>query len=130
MKTIFTHGFIAGILAALMSILYQNLYQSTLEVSFDVLINFGGIIGSSIFGCTLMSVGYIILFKYQKQQWLGLVNMLIVILSFASIMGPIAMTLPLEIEFPELLPGLAIPMHFFPALSFFALAPFFKGNKI
>jgi hypothetical protein len=48
------------------------------------------------------------------------------VLSFASIIGAIGMTLPLDIDFPELFPGLVVPMHFFPALAYFAIAPFFK----
>jgi hypothetical protein len=36
----------------------------------------------------------------------------------------------LDVEFPEMFPGLVIPMHFFPALAFFAIDPFFKQSSI
>jgi hypothetical protein len=39
------------------------------------------------------------------------------------------MSLPLDIDFPEMFPGLAIPLHFIPAMIFFGLDPFFKKNR-
>ena len=58
----------------------------------------------------------------------GWLNVLIAALSFLSILGPLSMSLPLNIKFPEMFPGLAIPMHFFPALMFFGLFPFFTNS--
>jgi L-cystine uptake protein TcyP (sodium:dicarboxylate symporter family) len=130
MKKIFIHGFVAGILSATMSVIYFKLYQTTLGTSFDKIINIGSIIGSSIFGCLIMAVGYFILFKLRKENLKAVVNVIISVLSFTSIIGIISMTLPLEIETPELFPGLAVPMHFFPALAFFALDPFFKQQHL
>lgn len=126
MKKIFIHGIVAGILAAITSLIYFNLYQSTLGTSFDKVINPGSIIGSSIFGCMLISIGYFLLFKFKKENLKGILNVVIAVLSFASILGAISMSLPLDIESPELFPGLAVPMHFFPALAFFAIEPFFR----
>jgi hypothetical protein len=37
--------------------------------------------------------------------------------------------LPLNIESPEMFPGLAIPMHFFSALFFFAVYPYFRSRS-
>ena len=130
MKKIFIHGIVAGILAALASLIYCNLYQSTLGVSFDKIINIGSVFGASIFGCILISVANIILFKFKKENLQGLLNIVIAVLSFTSIIGPISMTLPLDVESPEMFPGLVIPMHFFPALAFFAIAPFFKQSSV
>lgn len=126
MKKIFIHGVVAGILASTASIIYFNLYQSTLGTSFEQIINAGSIIGSSMIGCVLMSLGYFLLFKFKKENITGVLNIAISVLSFASIMGAITISLPLEVESPELFPGLAIPMHFFPALAFFAIEPFFR----
>jgi len=39
------------------------------------------------------------------------------------------MSLPLDIEYPEMFPGLAITMHFFPAIIFFGLYPFFTKPR-
>jgi hypothetical protein len=126
MKKIFLHGIVAGILSAFASTVYFNMYQSALGTSFDKIINGGSIVGSSILGCVLIATGYFLLFKFKKVTLTGILNILIVLCSFVSIIGPISMSLPLDIETPELFPGLVIPMHFFPALIFFAIAPFFE----
>jgi hypothetical protein len=126
MKKIFIHGIVAGILAALASLIYSNLYQSTLGTAFDKVINTASIVGSSIFGCVLMTIGYLLLYKFKKENLRGILNIIITVLSFASIVGPISMSLPLDIEAPEMFPGLVVPMHFFPALAFFAIEPFFR----
>jgi hypothetical protein len=126
MKKIFIHGIVAGTLASVASLIYVNLYQSALGASFDKIINSGSIVGSSIFGCILMAIGYLLLFQFKKEKFTGILNLVIVVLSFASILGPISISLPLDIEAPELFPGLAVPLHFFPALAFFAIEPFFR----
>lgn len=130
MKKIFIHGVVAGIIATLASVIYSNLYQSTLGVSFDKIINIGSVFGACIFGCVLISVANLVLFKFKKENLQGILNVIVVLLSFVSIIGPISMTLPLDVEFPEMFPGLVIPMHFFPALAFFAIDPFFKQSSI
>jgi hypothetical protein len=130
MKKIFLQGITAGLLSALASIIYFKIYQTTLEISFNKIINVGSIIGASLFGCILMTVGNFILLKYKKEYLTGILNLLILTLSFASIISPISMSLPLDIETPELFPGLVIPMHFFPALAFFALEPFFRKKNL
>lgn len=129
MKKIFTHGIVAGTLAAITSLIYVHVYQSALGASFDKIINSGSIVASSIFGCTLMAVGYLLLVQFKKEKFTGILNLVIVGLSFASILGPIGISLPLDIEAPELFPGLAVPLHFFPALAFFAIEPFFRQKN-
>ena len=126
MKAIFIRGLVAGILAAIAGVIYFNIYQGTLLTEFDSIVNIGAIVGSSIIGCMLMSLGYFILFKLNKMNLAGWMNIGIAVLSFASIISPIGMSLPLDIVDPELFPGLVVPMHFFPALAFFGLAPFFE----
>lgn len=126
MKRLFIHGLVAGVLAAIAGVIYLNLYQSLFYVSFDAIINEGSIIGSSILGCVLMALGYMLLEKFNQEKLHGVLNLVITTLSFATILGPMTMSLPLDIEFPELFPGLVVPMHFFPALSFMNLYPFFQ----
>ncbi|MFK8036771.1 MAG: hypothetical protein AB8B74_00650 [Crocinitomicaceae bacterium] len=129
MKVNFLHGIVAGLLSAIAGIVYLQLYQNLNFVDFSLVINIGAIAGSSIIGCILMALGYVLLDKIKKPNLKGIMNLLIMILSFLSILGPIMMTLPLEVDFPELFPGLVIPMHFFPAMIFFGLAPFFKSQN-
>jgi hypothetical protein len=126
MKRILIHGIIAGILSALAGIVYLKMYEGATMVDFSSIINSTAVASSSILGCMLMALGYMLILKLNKMNWKGFLNIVIMVLSFLTILGPIAMTLPLEFEFPELLPGLAIPMHFFPAMIFFGLQPFFK----
>jgi hypothetical protein len=81
-----------------------------------------------VFGCMLMASGNAVLLRLGKLKWMGWFNILVAVLSFASIISPISMSLPLDINNPELFPGLVVPMHFFPALAYFTLAPFFPAN--
>ncbi|MFK7810675.1 MAG: hypothetical protein AB8F74_22900 [Saprospiraceae bacterium] len=130
MKNLLIHGLVAGLLAGIAGIIYLSIYTAAFGVDYSQMINIGSIMGSSLIGCMLMTLGYAALAKFNKQNLEGWLNILIAILSFASIMGPIGMSLPLDVEFPELFPGLVVPMHFFPALAFFSIYPFFKQNKI
>ena len=129
MKKTFFHGIIAGVLAALAGIIYLNIYQNSLRTDFNKLANIGSVSGLSIIACMLMSLGYWVLEKFNRENLKGILNIIIALLSFASIIFPIGKSLPLNIKDPELFPGLVVPMHFFPALSFLCLVPFFKEKK-
>jgi hypothetical protein len=124
MKKIFLHGIVAGILAALAGVIYFVIYQNTLGTAFQKTVNVPAIIGSSVFGTMLIACGYAVLLKTGKMRFSGWYNILVSVLSFASIIGPVSMSLPLTVENPELFPGLVVPMHFFPALAYFTIAPF------
>jgi hypothetical protein len=128
MKKSLIHGIIAGILTAVAGIVYQRVYEEALFLDFSSVINPGSVAGASIFGCMLMAVGYGLLEHFKRPNLKGWLNVLITVLSFLSILGPLGVTLPLDVEFPEMFPGLAIPMHFFPAMIFFGLYPFFKNS--
>jgi hypothetical protein len=41
-------------------------------------------------------------------------------------MIPISISLPLDIKFPELFPGLGVPMVFFPSLAWYTINPLFQ----
>ncbi len=128
MTKLFIHGIVAGILAALSGIIYFFLYQEALGTDFDQVVNVGAIIGASLIGCMLMTSGYALVLKFKKEKLIGWLNMAILMLSFVSIIGPIGMSLPLDIADPELFPGLVVPMHFFPALAFLGTYPLFSNK--
>jgi hypothetical protein len=129
MKKYVLHGLIAGIIAGIIAIIYMMMYQRILFVDFTAVVNPYSIIGASTFGGVLMASIYWAVDRLKKPKLIGVVNALIVLFSFLSILGPISMDLPLDVEFPELFPGLAVPMHFFPALVFFGIQPLFlKSN--
>lgn len=125
-KKLLWYGILSGILSSIAGIVYFEIYQFLMLTSFDSVVNWGSIAGASIIGCLLMTVGYWILIKLDREHFVGWLNVLITILSFVSIIGAMTTSLPLDIEFPELFPGLVVPMHFFPALTFFGIYPFFK----
>ena len=128
MSKLFTHGLMAGVFASTLSISYYFLYQNLLFLDFSGVLNIGSMIGACVIGCFLMAGAYWILNKLGKPKLKAVVNILFVLLSFASILGPISVSLPLDIDFPELFPGLAIPMHFFPVLAFLSLSPLYKTD--
>ena len=129
MKSNLIHGSLAGVLSAFASVVYLNVYQNLNFVDFSSVLNSGSIIGASIIGCILMAVGYFLLEKIDKPNGKGVLNLIIILLTSLSILSPLLMDLPLELDFPELFPALAIPMHLFPALIFFGLEPFFNTEQ-
>jgi hypothetical protein len=125
MRQYIIHGSTAGILSTFAGVVYQYVYQEAMYLDFSKVINTGSIAGASFFACMLMALGYWLLERLKKPKLKGWLNVVIAVITFLSILGPISMTLPLDVESPELFPGLAIPMHFFPAMIFFGLSPFF-----
>lgn len=128
MKKAFFHGITAGILAAVASVIYFHIYQNALGTEFNKVVNTASIIGACLFGCLSMALSYWLFERFNQGKLKGALNVAIAVLSFASIIGVISMSLPLDIRNPELFPGLVVPMHFFPALAFFCVVPFFKES--
>ena len=129
-KKIFLWGLSAGILSAAASLIYNRIYFFATEADFSKIVNTGSIIGTCIGSCILASAGFWALQKWLKHKGEIIFNFIFTILSFASVMGPIAGKLPLDIAFPELFPGLAVPMHFFPALAWYTLRPVFRKDAV
>ncbi|HZE85449.1 MAG TPA: hypothetical protein VE035_14135 [Puia sp.] len=118
-------GIVAGILSGIVSLAYAKLYHSSLGADFSRVASPVGIIASSLLGGVLAALGYWLLDKWLQRRGEIVFNFLFVILSFATVLAPFGVKLPLDLEAPELFPGLAIPMHFFPALAWFTLKPLF-----
>jgi hypothetical protein len=116
---------VSAVLSSIACLLYNSIYSNAFDVNFSAVLNITGIIGSSLFGCLLMGFAYYLGTRWKGEKLIGWINILIAVLSFASIVGVLGFQLPVSMDSPELFPGLAIPMHFFPALSFFSVAPFF-----
>jgi hypothetical protein len=87
------------------------------------------IIAASLIGGVLAAIGYTLLNKWLKDRGEIVFNLLFSLFSFAALLAPFAVKLPLDLEAPELFPGLVIPMHFFPALAWFTLKPIFIRSK-
>jgi hypothetical protein len=125
-KKIFFQGVAAGLLAAIASIIYNRIYFFAFEVNFSKLVNIPVLTALSLLACTVAAIGYWLIKKRFGERADIIFNFSFVILSFASILVPMAAKLPLDIQNPEMFPCLTVPMHFFPALAWFTLNPLFK----
>ena len=123
------HLVLSSLLSIAACLIYNAVYCKAFELDFSSVLNASGIIGANVFAALLMGTAYYLLERFNKQKLQGWLNLFIALLSFASIVGVFGMQLPLTIESPELFPGLAVPMHFFPALAFFSVAPFFVSKQ-
>ena len=128
-KRIFFHGLLAAALAAIAAIMYNRIYFFATEADFSQIINYGSIIGGSLFVCIIAAFIYFGLVKWLKKNGEIIFNFIFSITSFACVMIPISISLPLDVKMPELFPGLAVPMIFFPAVAWYTLRPLFSIAK-
>lgn len=125
-KQTFILGTISSILSATACIIFAKIYSEAFYVDFSKIVGSINMISASTVGCFLMTIGYKLAVQWKGIKTIGWLNILYSILSFASIAGVLGFNLPLEIESPEMFPGMVIPMHFFPVLSLLTIHPFFK----
>ncbi|HVS96978.1 MAG TPA: hypothetical protein VHE54_10840 [Puia sp.] len=122
-------GIVSGVLAGIAGIVYSRVYYTVNEADFSGVASGIRILSASLFGGILAAMGYVALDRLLKRKGEVVFNLLFTLLSFASLLVPIAYKLPLNLETPELFPGMVIPMHFFPALAWYTLKPlFFRRN--
>jgi hypothetical protein len=124
-KKLFFHSLFAGIIAAIAAIIYTRIYFFATQVDFSKLLNTGSLIGLNIRICFVAGLLFWVSIKSLKKKGEIVFNFLFSILSFAAVIIPISLTLPLDIQFPELFPGLAVPMVFFPAIAWYTVRPLF-----
>lgn len=128
MKLILRHILVSSALASMTGIGYQTAYEAALHCDFSKLVNPVSISMASTIGCTLMSLGNLLLVKLKRSRYKGWYFLCIYFFSILSIMGPIGTTIPLDIQHPELFPGLIAPLHLLPALSCITLSSFFPNE--
>jgi hypothetical protein len=124
-KKLLLLGLVSGVLAAVAALIYQKIYTNSLGADFSAIVKPVNIVIVCTLAGLLASTGYGLLTKWLPRAGEIIFNFVFVILTFASILGPFATKLPLDVEMPELFPGLTVPMHFFPALAWFTLKPLF-----
>jgi len=124
-KKIFFHSLIAGILASVAGLIYNRIYFFATEADFSRVLNTGTIIGLNIMVCLVAGMLYWVLVKSLKKKGEVVFSFLFSIISFACVMIPILISLPLKVQSPELFPGLAVPMVFFPAMAWYTVKPLF-----
>jgi len=122
-------GLVSGLLAGIAGVIYAHLYYTINEADFSKVASTINILASSLFGGVLAAIGYTLLDKWLKTRGEIVFNLVFTLISFISLLAPIAVRLPRNIDTPELFPGMVIPMHFFPALAWFTLKPLFIKSK-
>lgn len=118
-------GIVSGLLAGVAGLIYASMYFKINEADFSMVASSVRILSSCLFGGVLAAIGYTAFIKLLKGRGEIAFNLVFTLISFASLLLPIAFKLPLKIETPELFPGMVIPMHFFPALGWYTLKPLF-----
>lgn len=125
-KSLFV-GVTAGLLSGIASIVFTGVYKEITFVDFSPVLNATNLIGACMFGCVLASIGFWALTKVSTKYGEILFNLFFILLTFVSILGPIGYKFPLDFneEITMYFPFLAITLHFFPALIWFAVKPIF-----
>jgi hypothetical protein len=121
----FYHGITSGIMAALAAIIYSRIHFFATRADFSAIVNVGTMISLNLIACLIFSAGYYFFISIWKNKGNLAFHLFISILSFAAVIIPISISLPLSVKNPELFPGLTVPMIFFPALAWFTLKPLF-----
>ena len=122
-------GLVSGLLAGIAGVIYAHLYYTINEADFSKVASTINILAASLFGGVLAAIGYTLLDKWLKTRGEIVFNLVFTLISFITLLAPIAVRLPRNIDTPELFPGMVIPMHFFPALAWFTLKPLFIKSK-
>jgi len=128
-KKIFFHALVAIVLTALAAIIYNRIYFFATEADFSKIINTGSIISISVIVCFLAGIINYCMTRLFRAKGEIIFNFLLSILSFCAVIYPITVSLPLDIKYPELFPGLAVPMVFFPAIAWYTVKPFFISDR-
>ncbi|MDH4089233.1 MAG: hypothetical protein OEV74_08510 [Cyclobacteriaceae bacterium] len=126
LKTILIQSLVAGILAAVAANIYNQIYFFATLVDYENIINPGSLVGFNLLVSLLAGLLYLLLTTLFKAKGAIIFNFVYSVGSFACVIIPIAITLPLSTPSPELFPGLTVPMVFFPALSWMTIDPLFK----
>jgi ABC-type branched-subunit amino acid transport system permease subunit len=117
-------GIVSGLLAGIAGVIYAHLYYTINEADFSKVASSIRILAASLFGGLLAAIGYTLLDKWLKTRGEIVFNLVFTLISFISLLGPIAVRLPRNIDTPELFPGMV-----FPALAWFTLKPLFIRSK-
>jgi hypothetical protein len=125
-RKLFVQSLVAGILAAIAANIYNQIYFFATQIDYSAVLNPVSItalnIGVSLTAGLLYWL-HVVLFKDKGPV---VFNFVYSVGSFACVIIPIAFTLPLSQPFPELFPGLSVPMVFFPVIAWMTIDPLFR----
>lgn len=117
----FNLGIISGIVSSVIGGIYAFVYYKYM-FDFSVVLPIWKII-ATYFSLGLIAGGALFVFDRLFPKYGTLFfNLKFALLSFASILLPILKFID-GVEFPELFPGFAIPLHFFFPIIFLSLSP-------
>jgi hypothetical protein len=129
-KKLFYQAILASMLAFIAAVVYKKIYFFATEADFSKVLSLARMAGLCLLFC--MPAAFL---NYGLVRWLDkrgelIFNFLFSIISFAGVMIPISITLPLNIQYPELFPGLGVPMVFFPAMAWYTVNPLFIKDPV
>ena len=125
-KKVFIQAILASLLAFIAAVIYRRIYFFATETDFSTFLSLLKLASLSILISMLVAFLYYGLSRFMGSRTEVVFNLLFSMLTFASVIIPISITLPLNVQSPELFPGLGVPMVFFPAMAWYTLNPFFK----
>lgn len=125
-KKAFTIGLISTVLSTIACLVYAKIYTEAFYVDFSAVVGTINMISACAIGCFLMVIGYKFAAQWKGEKAVAWLNIIYGVLSFASIAGVLGFNLPLDMESPEMFPGMVIPMHFFPLIAVLSVYPFFS----
>ena len=129
-KRIFFLGLTSGIIAAAAAIIFKKVHEYATYSDFSGILTIPVIVAINMLVCMVASLLFWVLVKWLGRTGEIIFNAFFLLASFATTSYTFAYTLPLDIEFPELFPGIAIPMHFIPALCCFAVQHLFFPTEL
>jgi len=126
LKKVLIQSLVAGILAAIAANIYNQIYFFATQVDYSNIINIYSLVGLNLLVSLVAGLLYWLLTMFFKSTGATIFNFVYSVGSFACVIIPIAITLPLSTPFPELFPGLTVPMVFFPVIAWLTIDPLFK----
>jgi hypothetical protein len=115
-------------MAALAAIIYYRIYFFATQADFSSVLGTLRLVSLNILFCTLAAFLGWFLESWLKKRGEIIFNFIFSVTSFALVIIPVSISLPLDIKFPELFPGLAVPMLFFPVIAWYTIGPFFRES--
>ena len=113
-------------MAAIAANIYNQIYFFATEVDYSNLVNVASFTSLNVAISLLAGLLYWLLTTLFQKNGAVIFNFVYSVGSFACVIIPIAITLPLSTPFPELFPGLTVPMVFFPVIAWMTIDPLFK----
>lgn len=127
-KKYFFTGLAAGIFSGLAAFFYSLVYTTASEISYTRVVSPASIFSASLFAGILIALFCFSIDRLFQKEMEVLTSLLLAGGTLLSLIIPFMISLPLDVERPELLPGLVVPMQLFPVLAWFALKPMFKRS--